>query len=266
MAKKRAPRLLMESDITDMQIPGERLRALREDDRFIVSYPRSGNRWLRMMLRDVIVAGGPDIPAPSGLSAFIPDLHQCDPGGPVLEQFGVKARILKSHNLRVIEGRPMIYLFRRAADALISLYYFRLKHQPARSGESTPSAEEFCRRATPGWIEHLTLALRARDGCPTRTCFIAYEALHAAPVAALCRAVNFLGIDAGEDVVRTVIERNTFERSRADVGNGAGPGTGPILRKGRVGSASEDLRAESVQEIERNTAALYEAALVAASA
>lgn len=261
LAKWRGSEPLAEPGVAAMPIPPERLRSLRDDDQFIVSYPRSGNRWLRVMVRDAIVLRRPELAPPAELRALVPDLHHYEPDAPALAQFGIAARVLKSHNIRDIVGRRMIYLFRRAADALISFYHFRQKQPQWAEKTKLLSADAFCAAMLPGWIEHLELAIRQRESFSDRTLFVSYESLHAAPGATLRAALEFLGIAADESVVRAAVERNAFEKNRAQLASQSPGEPTPILRKGRVGSAADELLPETLARIESAAGAIYQRAL-----
>lgn len=245
------------TDILNMPIISDRLR---DDDQFIASYPRSGNRWMRTMLNEVIVLNRPDLSPPGGLQALVPDFHQNEPDERVMAQFGMKSRILKSHNLQAIQGRRMVYLFRRAADALISYFHFHLKQPGLEQAAAELGVDEFCELMLPSWIEHAEMAVRQRESLPERTCLISYEELHVRPLETLRTALDFLGIDAKDEVVRKAVENNSFENSVAKLAANTTAGTVPILRQGRVGGAAAELKPETVREIEAATAALYERA------
>ena len=251
------------NDILNMRIPTERLR---DDDQFIASYPRSGNRWMRTMVNDAIVFNRPDLMPPNGLQALVPDFHQNEPDERAMELFGMKSRILKSHNLRAIQGRRMVYLFRRAADALISYYHFHLKQPKWEEKVRGLGVDEFCETMLPTWVEHLEMAVRQRETLPERTCLIAYEVLHASPFETLRRALIFLGIEAADEVIRKAVENNSFANSVAKLADKKTEGTGPILRQGRVGGASDELQPETMRKIEAATASLYDRAEALAAA
>src|SRR6185503_19312306 len=66
---------LPDPNVSGMAIPPERLAAVRATDQFIVSYPRSGNTWMRHLMRNVIVLSKPAEPEPESLWMLIPDVH-----------------------------------------------------------------------------------------------------------------------------------------------------------------------------------------------
>ena len=250
-------------DVLNMSIPTDRLR---DDDQFIASYPRSGNRWLRTMVNDVIVLNRPDLPPPAGLQALVPDFHQNEPDERVMEQFGLKSRILKSHNLQAIQGWRMVYLFRRAADALISFHHFHLKQPKWEETVKNLGVDKFCETMLPTWIGHVEMAVRQGEWLPERTCLISYETLHACPLEALRKAVGFLGIGATDDVIAKAVENNSFENSVAKLAGKKTEGAAPILRQGRVGGAAEELKPETLRKIEAASESLYQRAGKLASA
>src|SRR5580765_660366 len=84
-------------DVAGMEVAPERLAALQPDDQFLVSYPRSGNTWMRHLLRDVILLARPDLPPPEALWMLIPDLHVHAMDHSARALFGMPTRIFKSH-------------------------------------------------------------------------------------------------------------------------------------------------------------------------
>jgi hypothetical protein len=244
--------------VVDMWIPVERMRP---DDQFIVSYPRSGNRWLRALLADVLTLGRPEFSAEGTKLDLIADFHQGEPDPALLERFGLKTRILKSHNLRDLRGHRFVYLFRRAEDALVSYYHFRVKRLAETGGTAdSMTIEAFCEAMLPTWVEHLQIALARQAAAPERALFTSYEGLHANPAEALKRVTRFFHIEADDDVIARAIEHNGFEKSQRRVVAETPAGVAPILRKGRVGSASEELPASALADIRAVTETLYQQA------
>jgi hypothetical protein len=167
-------------DVAGMEVTPERLAALRPDDQFLVSYPRSGNRWVRHLLRDVIALGRPDLPPPEKLGMLIPDLHVNEMDHLARMDFGMSTQIFKSHNLPDLRGRRIVYLFREPADALVSYFHFhvREKIEPELVAQ-WPDA--FCRAMLPGWCEHVQMALDEYADeyavTPSRVLLVSYEIL-----------------------------------------------------------------------------------------
>ena len=110
-----SPRLGMAS----MPIAPEVLADLRDGDRFLVSFPRSGNTWLRHLLQELIILRRPDQPRPIDLETLQPSVHRGAIDRPATAAFNLPWRLLKSHNIRDLRGHQIIYLFRQPADALV---------------------------------------------------------------------------------------------------------------------------------------------------
>lgn len=242
-----------------MMIPVACLESLRHDDQFIVSYPRSGNRWLRMMVGEMILRAHPHPPAGRLGAEMLPDLHHLEALEAPLGEDCPK-RVFKSHNIRALAGRRMVYLFRRPADALISFHHFRTEMAGRRGETVALSANDFCLQMLPGWVEHVQLALDQRTAFPERTLFISYERMKREPIPTLRDVAAFLALPGGEETLRSVVEQNTFEKNRAEVAPAARDKFAPVLRRGEIGTAASELPPETLAEIERAAAPLYTAA------
>ena len=103
---------------------GHRLVRLRSDDRYIVSYPRSGNTWMRTMLAYLIT---PDsINHPEVRNAMIP-------GVTIKKSLSINRlaspRFLKSHSKYRSTIQRAVYIVRDGRDVLISLFHYRITRQ-----------------------------------------------------------------------------------------------------------------------------------------
>jgi hypothetical protein len=235
-------------DVAGMQVAPERLAALRPDDQFLVSYPRSGNTWVRHLLREVILLGRPDLPPPEKLWMLIPDLHVHEMEHPARTVFGMPTRIFKSHNLRDLRGRRIVYIFREPVDALTSYFHFhvREKMEPELVAQG-PDA--FCQAMLPGWCEHVRMALDEFATAPSRMLLVSYEMLLDDGPRALGAITHFLGLMADEAMLAAAIERNKFENLRAvEAGNPQNPEEF-FFRKGRAGAGREELTTETQRAI-----------------
>jgi len=231
------------------------LADLRDSDRFLVSFPRSGNTWLRHLLQELIILRRPDQPRPPDLESLQPSIHRGAIERPATAAFNLPWRLLKSHNIRDLRGRRMIYLFRRPADALVSLFHLRTRKRdlPAHT-----SLEEFCREALPDWCEHMRLGLEHFAAFPGRTHLIAYEQLKADAPATLWRVARFVGLETSDGVIAAAVEACEFEHLRArEQGRKPLIAAKGFFRKGTVGGGAEELDPELLEEIERVAGGLY---------
>lgn len=246
-------------DVAGMAVAPERLSALRPDDQFLVSYPRSGNTWVRHLLREVIVLGRPDLPPPEKLWMLIPDLHQHEMEHPARTAFGMPTRIFKSHNLRDLRGRRIVYIFRDPADALTSYFHFhvREKMEPELVAQG-PDA--FCRAMLPGWCEHVRMALDELAAAPSRMLLVSYEMLLHEGVQTLGVITRFLGVRTDEALLAAAVERSKFENLRAKEEQHPQNPEEFFFRKGRAGTGREELTAKTQGAIARAAQPLYDRA------
>jgi hypothetical protein len=250
-------------DVAGMIVAPERLAALRPSDQFLVSYPRSGNTWVRHVLRDLIVLGHPERPVPEALWMLIPDLHVHAMDHPAREEFGMPTRLFKSHNLRAIAGRRFAYIFRIPADALISNYHFYLREKmaPELTGDG-PDA--FCRTMLPSWQEHVELALSAKQAAPENVTLISYEMLLADGVRAVQSIARFYGLPTTPENVATAVQGNAFSRLREKEEKDPQNPDEFFFRKGRTGTGREELSPKAFAEIEEAGRQVYETARASA--
>ena len=246
-------------DVAGMDVAPERLAALRPDDQFLVSYPRSGNTWVRHLLREVILLGRPDLPPPEALWMLIPDLHVHEMEHVARTVFGMPTRIFKSHNLRDLRGRRIVYIFREPADALISYFHFhvREKIEPELVAQG---ADAFCRAMLPGWCEHVQMALDEYAAGRSRVLLASYEILHRDGARALGTITHFFGLKADEAVLAAAIDRNRFENLRAKEAQNPRHPEEFFFRKGRTGTGREELTIETQRAIAAKARPIYDRA------
>jgi hypothetical protein len=252
-------------NVLAMPIPPDRFAALRPDDQFIVSYPRSGNTWMRHLVRDVIVLSQPDKPEPESIWMLIPDVHipVHEMDHPAQREFGIRRRILKSHHLEGIGGYRLLYIFREPADTLVSYYHFH-RLQDAMRHQVKDGLADFCKHMVGGWCDHVELALGYLARSPGDTLFISYESLASHGQETLSRAVAFLGIEATHAVIAQALERNAFARLREKEEKARAGATEFFFRKGQVGSARDELSSETLALVARSAGPVYQCALKAA--
>ena len=226
------------------------------DDTFLVSYPKSGNTWVRFLLANLIhpneTVGFANInrlmPAP-GISSrrFLRNLP--------------RPRILKSHETFDVRFRKVIYLVRDPRDVAVSEYHFDLKK---RYIDPDLSLEQFVKRFIAGetssygsWWEHTASWIGARQGNPAFL-LVRYEDLLADSVGETAKIAEFLGIQAGPERLQAAVERSSVDRMRKLEKQQGDDWTGtrntrkeiPFVRAAKSGGWKETLPHTSAEEIE----------------
>ena len=226
------------------------------DDTFLVSYPKSGNTWVRFLLANLIypneTVGFSNInrllPAPGVLSKrFLRKLP--------------RPRILKSHEPFDVRFRKVVYLVRDPRDVAVSEYHFNLKK---RYIEPDVSLEQFVKRFIAGetssygsWWEHTASWIAARHGNPAFL-LVRYEDLLTDAIGETGKIAEFLGILAGPEHLQAAIERSSADRMRRLEKQQADQWSGtrntrkeiPFVRAAKSGGWKETLPRQSAEDIE----------------
>lgn len=198
----------------------------------VVSYPKSGRTWLRVMLHDL----GAD---PRFTHADSRRRAQCGPSD-------ICAGLSSFH------GRRIVFLIRDPLDVVVSSYY-----QALRKGTWDGSLRDFIRVASRGferilafnlgWIEHRR---HFRDFL-----LVSYEAMRKDSVRCLREILNFAGaFGASDSDIERVSARNEFNRMkrlersgelRSRFGSrftaGAAPDNLMVVRRGLIGGYREEM-------------------------
>lgn len=178
---------------------------INSDDVFLVSFPKSGNTWMRFLLINYLYNSESQNIVYSDLEQFIPSIHKSS----LASINAIKGKkIVKSHF--VDSSYPkIIYLVRDGRDALVSYYYYQ---KDLRGFEG--SFEEFyyskLSSEAGSWDEHLRAALKYEEQNEKHILFIKFEDLKTDPMANLTKVVSFLGETLDEEKLKFAIERSSF--------------------------------------------------------
>ena len=226
------------------------------DDTFLVSYPKSGNTWVRFLLANLL--------HPNETVGFS-NINRLLPAPGVSSKRFLKTlprpRILKSHEPFDARFKKVIYLVRDPRDVVVSEYHFNIKK---RYIEPNLSLEQFVKPFLSGetssygsWWEHAASWIGARQGNPAFL-LVRYEDLLAEPVRETAKIAAFLGINADEARLQAAVDRSSADRMRKLEQQQSDNWTGtrntrkeiPFVRAAKSGGWKETLPAGLVEEIE----------------
>ena len=196
----------------DLHPPGRGLIIL-PDDTFLVSYPKSGNTWARLLIANLL---SPEKPADfRTINLLVPD-----PASETKRHFVrmPRPRVIKSHFVFDPRYPRAIYLVRDPRDVVVSEYHYQRK---TRTISDHYPLEDYVQRFLAGetypengsWREHVTGWLAARDGDP-RFLRVRYETLLSDTVAELARIASFLAISATSQRLSEVVQLSSVDRMR----------------------------------------------------
>lgn len=234
-----------------------RTLAVRPDDTFIISYPRSGNTWTRFLIGNLLHPEGVTF---GNIEKLIPD---AEAQSSRYMRRVPSPRMIKSHSYFDPRYPKVIYIVRDPRDVALSYYDFSRKY---RQIEDTYPLERYIEDFTAGhllsagwgtWGENVASWVYARGARPGFL-LVRYEDMKARPAEELRRVADFLGIAASDEQMRSAVERSSADRmremektqsndwvttknKRSDI---------PFVRTASVGGWKTNLRTEYAAKIE----------------
>jgi hypothetical protein len=227
------------------------------DDTFLVSYPRSGNTWTRLLICNLLSPGKPaDLWT---INRLLPELE-----GVTKRQLVrmPRPRIIKSHFSFDPRYPRVIYIVRDPRDVVISEYHYQRKTR--QIDDRYPMTEYVSRfiggRTCPevgSWAQNVASWIVTRERDPGFL-LLRYEALVSDTVGELARIAKFLGTSGAPQRFEEVAELSSADRMRkleATQGHASslmknGRKDVPFVRAAKSGSWKSDLDESLVERIE----------------
>lgn len=178
------------------------------DDIFVVSYPRSGNTWVRFLLAHLRYPGR--MISFKELDALLPDIHKKDSPNPAGQCD--RPRILKSHYGHFSCYPRMIYVYRDGRDVLLSFYHY-VTQRTGFSGSLAEFLDSSHVRMFGTWLweDHVRGALSHAAANPDNTLLLQYEKLLTEPETEARRLAEFCGFACGDTEIREAVERASLD-------------------------------------------------------
>jgi hypothetical protein len=186
---------------------------LFEDDIFIVSYPKSGNTWMRFLLGNLI-SGNFNF---NNMDRIIPDIYNVNNTKLATIE---RPRILKSHEYFHPGYKKVIYIIRDPRSVAISYFHYLQKVNKIQS--DLPFQNYLIHFIRGGydsygtWKENVESWLAARQDDPDSFILTKYENLVNDTYFEFKQIVDFIGIEAKESELRNAIEKSSFSRMKAN--------------------------------------------------
>jgi hypothetical protein len=247
---KRIVKYALGSDIAGRNL------AVSPDDTFIVSYPRSGNTWMRFLVGNLMHPAQQVTFA--NIERHTPD---CEAMSNRYMKRVPRPRIIKSHQWFDLRYRRVIYLVRDPRDVVISQYHFHRKRNliadqfPLSEYVSRFLAGQTCFYGS--WGEHVASWLATRHG-QSGFLLVRYEDMLDNTARELSKVASFLGLTTSERLIMQAVERSSadtmrkLEKAQAQLFTST-KGTRqdiPFVRTAKAGGWRAELAEECAQQIE----------------
>jgi hypothetical protein len=196
--------------------PAGRNLTVFPDDVFIVSYPRSGNTWVRFLIGNLVHPGQPITFA--NVESRIPEIYLFPDR--VLRSLP-RPRILKSHECFDPRYKKIIYIVRDPRDVAVSYYHYAVKRKAIE--ESYPIADfvprflaaEFDVRWNwaASWSDHVMSWVSLRQG-QQGFLLLRYEDMIENADHELSKVAEFLKIDASPQRLARAVSLSSADHMR----------------------------------------------------
>jgi hypothetical protein len=191
---------------------GGRYITVLPDDIFIVSYPKSGNTWLRFLIGNLLFQDEPI--TFSNIERKVPDIYQNN--NRKLLKIS-RPRILKSHEYFDPRYQKVIYIVRDPRDIAVSYYHHCLKFGIITEEQNIDRfLNQFIRGEIDNfgsWKKNVGSWLGARKGDPDFL-LLRYEDIMDATVDILKTIAIHLGINFKNESIVRAVELSSFDRMK----------------------------------------------------
>lgn len=164
------------------------LRHIYSDDIFVVSFPKSGNTWVRFLLANMLEAD--EKITMQNINDYVPGIYN------FREEINKKEsnRIIKSHDPFFDCYPKTIYVYRDYRDVLISYFHYLKGHDQFSGTVQDFLKSDKLKTDFGTWQQHVFLALEQREATPDQFLFVGFDQLKNDPVETLKTIAEFCEI------------------------------------------------------------------------
>lgn len=223
-------------------------RPLYPNDIFLVSYPRSGNTWVRFLIGNLLRGAEEDPVDFHTLPEAVPNL-QDKSHWPLIRNMS-PPRLLKMHELPDRRFRRVIYILRDGRDVTVSYYNYL-----CGLGKFQGSFPEFLRsRYGPWrWARHVSAWLNNPED--RELVMVRYEDLLVDTAQQLRRIAEFANLPDDEDSIARAVRHSRFENVKKMEGTRGRPRWNDtnlkFARKGKAGDWQNWFEPAHIEEFNR---------------
>lgn len=192
----------------NFRVPGKYSR-VRKNDIFLVSYPKSGNTWLRFIIGNLISEKEVDF---NNFNNIIPDMHQTLKKK--LDKYQ-SPRIIKSHLSYTKSYPKVIYIYRDPRDVVISYYYWHKKYDKNFNLTIEQYIEKFIQGKNSiygSWQQHYYSWVNSPLNERNKLLILKYEDIKANEFSEVHKIVDFLSLNVNRQEIEKAIENSKFDK------------------------------------------------------
>jgi hypothetical protein len=180
----------------------------------IVSYPKSGRTWLRVMLSEYFVAS---YGLPAGSLIEFANFHYMDSRIPkiffthdIRNTLLTPAEVVRDRS--VYHSKRLVFVVRDPRDVVVSMYFQRTRRDENFDG----SMSDYVFGAVGGLETLLCFYKSWMETLPniSESLLIKYEAMKSSPEQALSSVLAFMGFDPDPESVHAAVQASTFEQMK----------------------------------------------------
>src|SRR5216110_236189 len=178
---------------------------IRSDDVFIVSYPKSGNTWVRFLLAHVL--------APEkqisfrNIEDYVPNIYK---SSRTLEEREGR-RYIKTHHPCYDLYPKTVYIYRDGRDALVSYYHYAVGKEKFAGKFADFLLSSFATKFS-SWREHVQGACDFASKHPDRILMLRYETMLKDPLAGASNISAFLELSCSDQSIAKAVELSSFDQ------------------------------------------------------
>ena len=190
----------------NIKVSGHHMRH-RKDDVFLVSYPKSGNTWMRFVLGNIVSSDRIDF---NNVNRVIPDIYTTSKQD--LDNCSGR-RIIKSHEPWLKSYSKVIYVVRDPRDVVVSYYYWKKKYNTDFTSNMTEFINEFLEGTCSifgCWIDHYYSWKNSPQNEKGNMMIVKYEDLKQEGVNEIKRVCDFLNLTTDVVVIEDSLENSRF--------------------------------------------------------
>jgi hypothetical protein len=182
------------------------ISAIYPDDTFLVSYPKSGNTWMRYILSYLIKSTAVEL-NDKDINQIIPDVYI---DKEIIDK-KKSNRFIKSHDLFFEDYPKIIYIYRDYRDVLVSYYHFCKSLGQYNESLSTFIKSPIVLRHG-SWVQHLEKVFSKQEKHPEKIHLIKYENALINFDEEILKLMRFLKIEPNKIDLEKLKKLTSFEK------------------------------------------------------